>query len=163
MTVALGQVTQQQSRIHCSSYSSCVQCFLLLAAGASHCAQVHIACCRVCSYASFQLSHSLPASVLLLQIGQSPPPLDPPLCGDHTGADLGGWLGCLVSPWRGSLFHVIIMHVTSYFDVVLCPSLSQISFSRKPRPHQCVIGLADSRAPLRKWACLKYSMSLPLK
>jgi len=30
-------------------------------------------------------------------------------------------------PWRGSLFHVvIIMPMTSYFDVVLCPSSSQI-------------------------------------
>ena len=30
-------------------------------------------------------------------------------------------------PWRGSLFHVIIMRVSSYyFDVILCPSSSQI-------------------------------------
>jgi len=32
----------------------------------------------------------------------------------------------LVTPLRGSLFHVIIVRVTSYFDVVLCPSSSQI-------------------------------------
>ena len=29
-------------------------------------------------------------------------------------------------PWSDSQFHVIIMRVTSYFDVVLCPALSQI-------------------------------------
>jgi len=40
-----------------------------------------------------------------------------------SGADLGGDYS---PPWCGSLFHVIIMHVTCYFDVVLCPSSSQI-------------------------------------
>jgi len=41
------------------------------------------------------------------------------------GADLGV-TRVTSHPWRGSLFHVIIMRVTSYFDVVLCPSSSQI-------------------------------------
>ena len=52
--------------------------------------------------------------------------------GGSSGGDKGDYFG--------SLFHVIIMSVTSYFDVVLCPSSSQIlaiSFSRKPRPAQC--------------------------
>jgi len=55
--------------------------------------------------------------------------------------------------WRGSLFHVIIMHVTCYFDVVLCPSSSQIlmtntqiSFSRKPRPPQRSLGVPEVTA-----------------
>ena len=38
----------------------------------------------------------------------------------------GGSMGVTSHPWRGSLFHVNIMRVTCYFDVVLCPFSSQI-------------------------------------
>ena len=74
--------------------------------------------------------------------------------GGRPGADLGGWLGWLVTPWRGSISRCYYYACDlSYFDVVLCPSSSQ---SLATPLHQEIIILMNNRNIL-SWnnSCIK--------
>jgi len=87
-----------------------------------------------------------------------------------TGSYLGGWLGWLVTPplARQPISCYYYACDLSYFDVVLCPSssqimatpLHQISFSRNPRTSQCSLA---SLAPVSTVTPSKNPIDPPMR